>query len=84
MLRIRFVKRFQNIVDLLMILCFLADVAYCLDNNYSVIFIRTSVSAVLRGVKIIRFIKILYVSESWFKYERNIVNLFFETLKNMR
>ncbi len=83
-LRMRFLKQFHNMVDIVMILCFLADIVYCLNKRQSVMFIQTGVSAVLRGVKIIRIIKILYISESLFKYERNIVNLFFETLKNMR
>lgn len=76
-LRIRFLNKFHNMVDIVMILCFMADLVYCLNNRYSVMFIQTGVSAVLRGIKIIRVIKILYVSESLFKYERNIVNLFF-------
>lgn len=64
-------------VDIIMIICFIADIVYCLNKGLSVVFIRTGVSAVLRGIKIIRIIKVLYISESLFKYERNIVNLFF-------
>lgn len=84
LLKSRIFKKFQNFVDFVMILCFLGDLIFCLSNGYSVIYIKKGTSAVLRAIKIIRIIKILYVSESIFKYERNIVNLFFETLKNMR
>jgi len=83
-LRTKFVKRFHNFVDVIMFLCFFTDFIYCISSNYSIIYVKKGVSAALRGIKIIRIIKILYVSESLFKYERNIVNLFFQTLKNMR
>ncbi len=61
-LRIKFVRIFHNAVDIVMILCFFADVFYCLSSHYSIIYIKKGVSAVLRGIKIIRIIKILYAS----------------------
>lgn len=83
-LRLRFIKRFHNFVDIIMIISFIADIILCLSSHISVIYYNKGLSSVLRAVKIVRIIKILYVSESILKYERNIVNLFFETLKNMR
>lgn len=83
-LRMKFLKSVHHIVDLIMILFFVADIIYCLSNGYSVVYIQEDISAALRAIKIVRILKILYVSESFFKYERNIVNIFFRTLKNMR
>jgi len=77
LLKWKFIKQFHNAVDFIMIICFVADVVFCVSSGYSVVYIKKGGAAVLRGVKLIRMLKILYVSESLFKYERNIVNLFF-------
>lgn len=83
-LRMRFLKSVHHLVDVIMILFFVADIIFCLSKGYSVVYIKEDTSAALRAIKIVRILKILYVSESLFKYERNIVNIFFRTLKNMR
>lgn len=83
-LKARFLKSVHHLVDIIMIVFFIADIIYCLSNGYSVVYVQEDASAALRGIKIVRILKILYVSESFFKYERNIVNIFFRTLKNMR
>lgn len=36
-LKMRFLKTFHNFVDVIMILCFVADVIFCVSNNYSII-----------------------------------------------
>lgn len=67
-LKMRFLKTFHNFVDIIMIFCFVADVIFCVTNHYSIIFGKEGTSAALRGIKIIRIVKILYISDSFFKY----------------
>ncbi len=67
-LKLKIIQKFHNFVDLVVIVCFLADIFYSLTCKKSIIYVETGFSSVIRSIKIIRLIKILYIKDSMFKY----------------
>lgn len=64
------------IVDWISIIMFIIDIVICLINKIDVINSKTQVSAVLRSIKIIRILKIIYFSKTWFRFEKTILKMF--------
>lgn len=64
------------IVDWISIIMFIIDILICLINKTDVIDSKTQVSAVLRSIKIIRILKIIYFSKTWFRFEKTILKMF--------
>jgi hypothetical protein len=64
------------IVDWISIIMFIIDIVICLINKTDVIDSKTQVSAVLRSIKIIRILKIIYFSQTWFRFEKTILKMF--------
>lgn len=64
------------IVDWISIIMFIIDIVICLINKTDVIDSKTQVSAVLRSIKIIRILKIIYFSKTWFRFEKTILKIF--------
>ncbi len=72
------------IVDWISIIMFIIDIVICLINKTDVINSKTQVSAVLRSIKIIRILKIIYFSKTWFRFEKTILKMFVETLNTVK
>jgi hypothetical protein len=64
------------IVDWISMIMFIIDIVICLVNKTDVINSKTQVSAVLRSIKIIRILKIIYFSKTWFRFEKTILKMF--------
>ncbi len=64
------------IVDWISIIMFIIDILICIINKTDVIDSKTQVSAVLRSIKIIRILKIIYFSKTWFRFEKTILKMF--------
>jgi membrane protein DedA with SNARE-associated domain len=64
------------ILDLLSIMISIGDFIYCAASGTSVIDPSENVHRLLRGIKIIRIIKILYFAKTWFVFEKTILKIF--------
>lgn len=54
------------IVDWICMLMFIIDIIVCLINKTDMIDSKTQASVILRSIKIIRILKIIYFSKTWF------------------
>lgn len=72
------------ILDWVSILLSVADIIACAARHDDIFNSHTPVSSVLRGLKIIRILKILYFSNNWFTFEKTILRMFVETLNTVK
>jgi hypothetical protein len=76
-------KFFQNTFHLIDILCFacqITDIIICASKNTSVIYSSEDSSLILRSIKVVRIVRLLYLSKSFFSYEKYIIQVFLQTV----
>lgn len=72
------------ILDWVSISLSVVDIIACAARHDDVFNSHTPVSSVLRGLKIIRILRILYFSNNWFTFEKTILRMFVETLNTVK
>lgn len=72
------------VLDWAVIMLSVADIIACAARKEDVFNSHSPESSVLRGLKIIRILKILYFSNNWFTFEKTILRMFVETLDTVK
>jgi hypothetical protein len=78
--RLKYFNDGLNIVDLLTICCHMVDLVICGARGTSVIYSDSDVTLVLRSLKVLRLMRILYISDRILIYEKEIIRIFSQTI----
>lgn len=73
-----------NILDWFVLVLNIVGILYTGFSEGRFIDSESEVGIILKTVKFVRIIRLIYISESWFSYEKTILRMFAETIKTMR
>ena len=73
-----------NVVDFVTMSCHLLDLAICLGRGETLIHNESDLSVILRSLKVFRLIRILYLSDSVFVYEKYVIQVFKQTIMKVK
>ena len=76
----RYFKDSLNILDLVTISSHLIDLIICGAIGASVIYSDSDRTIILRSLKVFRVIRILYISDNIFTYEKYVIHVFTQTI----
>jgi hypothetical protein len=75
-----FTRSAFNLVDCMTIGGHLVGLLICVATHEDIIYSTTKSFILLRSLKVVRIIRLLYLSPSIFTYEKYIINVFVQTL----
>ena len=73
-----------NILDWFVLLLNIIGILYTGISEGRFIDSENEVGIILKTFKFVRIIRLIYISDSWFSYEKTILRMFGETIKTMR
>ncbi len=72
------------ILDWITVMLSICDIFNCLRIGIDIINPQQNQSTILRSLKFVRIIKILYFSQTWFTFEKKILKIFLQTLNTIK
>lgn len=80
----KYFNNYLNVIDLLTLLLHLVDLAICATQQQDIIYGQSSCTLILRSLKILRLIRLLYINNEVFVYEKYVITVFLKTVYKVK